>query len=680
MVRTAEQIELIDMTPQALRRRMAHGNVYRAEQVDAALSQYFREGNLTALRELSLLWLADRVDEGLDRYRSQHRIDTVWATRERIVVPVSGGPESDTLMRRAARIATRGAGGEWMGLYVSRRDGLRGVSPDQLLAMRRKAEDLGGAFHSIVGDNLPDDILDFARAENASQVVIGASRRSRLSALLRPGVGETVIADSGEIDVHIVTHEHAGRTGVRTRPPQSLGRARRLLGYVVGVLGPVMTSAALVATRGAHNLSTEALVFMTVVVATALVGGVLPAVLAAVLSGLLLNLLFTPPLFEPTISDPENALAIGLFVAVGIAVATVVDHAARLSAQARAARAEADALTVLAHHLLTATDDLAGLLDSAVVTLHARGAALLAGEGPATQVLASVGEAPVTLEAADMSAVVDEDTVLVLAGPGLPAGDRGLLRAYAAYARVIGERRVAARERADRVRLAEADRTRTALLAAVSHDLRSPPAAVKASVSSLRNDRVPWTDQDRAELLETAEEATDRLVALVSNLLDMSRIQTGVVHPIEAEIGLRRAVLRAIVDLPERRRIEVAIDEDVIVVADPGLLDRVIANICENALKYTPVDAAIRVDAGPAGPEVVLRIVDEGRGVKESEHELLFAPFQRMGDVPGQDGVGLGLAVARGLTEAMHGTITSEATPGGGLTFVVHLPAPEETR
>lgn len=187
-----------------------------------------------------------------------------------------------------------------------------------------------------------------------------------------------------------------------------------------------------------------------------------------------------------------------------------------------------------------------------------------------------------------MSAVVDEDTVLVLAGPGLPAGDRGLLRAYAAYARVIGERRVAARERADRVRLAEADRTRTALLAAVSHDLRSPPAAVKASVSSLRNDRVPWTDQDRAELLETAEEATDRLVALVSNLLDMSRIQTGVVHPIEAEIGLRRAVLRAIVDLPERRRIEVAIDEDVIVVADPGLLDRVIANICENALKYTP--------------------------------------------------------------------------------------------
>ena len=235
IVRQADAIELVDMSPQSLRRRMAHGNIYAADKVDAALSQFFREGNLTALRELALLWLADRVDEGLDRYRDQHEIDSTWAARERIVVAVTGGPESEVLLRRAARIASRTGGGEWLALYVTRGDGLVQMDPDRLHRLHVMTEDMGGTFHSVVGDDTATAILDFARAENATQVLIGASRRGRLSTLANPGIGEIVIAESGDIDVHIVTHDEARRTQGNVRATPELSRRRRALRLPLGV-------------------------------------------------------------------------------------------------------------------------------------------------------------------------------------------------------------------------------------------------------------------------------------------------------------------------------------------------------------------------------------------------------------------------------------------------------------
>ncbi|NYG57280.1 two-component system sensor histidine kinase KdpD [Nocardioides daedukensis] len=723
VVRAADQIELVDMSPQALRRRMAHGNIYTADKVDAALSQYFREGNLTALRELALLWLADRVEEGMDRYREKHQIDSTWATRERIIVPVSGGPESSTLMRRASRIASRAAAGEWSALYVARRDGLTGVSPDVLTGLRQKAEQLGGTFHTVVSDDPAEGILDFARAENASQVVVGASRRGRISALLRPGVGERVVAASGDIDVHIVAHDYSRGTMIGPRSPETLSRRRRTLGYVFGVLTPTLVSLLLWLTHQWHGLTTEALILMVVVVATALVGGLLPAVIAALASGILLNLFFVPPLYVLTINEPENALAILLFVLVGVAVATVVDNAARRTKQAIKARAEADALTVLSHSLLNATDDPQGLLSSACELFNARGAAIIRssrtdtepasggsgadmgngtngaeteitarrdgpgtgaeqshGEGvPRVEVLASCGEPPLTIEAADMVADIDDVTVLALAGTKLPASQRGLLNAYAAYARVMTERRAATAAEVERLRLTEVDRTRTALLAAVSHDLRSPLSAVKMAVDSLGALDVTWSEEDKADFLETIREATERLITLVNNLLDMSRIHTGSIRAAVSEISLARAVRNSLVPLDGGVRIQVDIDEELVVLADPGLLDRVLANIAENALKYTPDQATITIDAAPVGSDrVALRIADTGPGVRDRDHDRLFAPFQRLGDVPGQDGVGLGLAVARGLLEAIGGTVTTEDTPGGGLTFLLELRRPPD--
>lgn len=678
VVRRADAIELVDMSPQSLRRRMAHGNIYSADKVDAALSQYFREGNLAALRELALLWLADRVDEGLDKYRAQHEIDSTWATRERIVVAVTGGPESAALMRRAARIASRGSAGEWMVLYVSRRDGLSGVSPDQLHKLRKMTEDLGGSFHTVVGDDTATAILDFARAENASQVIIGASRRGRVSTLLRPGVGELVIADCGEIDAHVVTHDYARRKNTNVRAASSLSRRRLIVGYVFGLLAPLAASSLLVVTTDLHGLPTEAMVLMAVVVATALVGGLVPAVISALISGVLLNLVFTPPLWSLTIADPENAFAIALFVLVGIAVASVVDLSARSTAQARKARAESDALTVLSHSLLHAGDDIDDLLSSACELFGARGAAVFTDVDGVEQMLSSWGAPPASAELSDMTVMIDERTTLALCGRELDASDRRLLKAYAAHAAVLAERTRARSADAERIQLAEGNRTRTALLAAVSHDLRSPLAAVKAAVSSLRNTNISWTEKDEADLLETIEESADRLDALVANLLDMSRIHTGAIQSTLTEIDLASAVRWALEPIAGSERITVRLDDDLVVLADSGLLDRVLANICENALKYSPDSAPIVIDASAAGERIAIRIADGGPGVTPDGHSRLFAPFQRLGDIPDGEGVGLGLAVAQGLTEAMGGTLTSEDTPGGGLTFVLDLAAAQE--
>ena len=224
VVRAADQVELVDMAPEALRRRMAHGNVYAAEKVDAALSNYFRVGNLTALRELALLWTADKVDEALQTYRSEHEIEGTWETRERVVVALTGGPEGETLVRRAARIAARSTGGELLAVHVTRSDGLTGADPAALADQRRLVESLGGTYHQILGEDVPEALLTFARAENATQLVLGASRRSWLATLFSgPGIGATTIRDSGDIDVHIVTHSESGRG---TRMPAAARNAQ----------------------------------------------------------------------------------------------------------------------------------------------------------------------------------------------------------------------------------------------------------------------------------------------------------------------------------------------------------------------------------------------------------------------------------------------------------------------
>jgi two-component system sensor histidine kinase KdpD len=287
VVRAAEQVELVDMAPEALRRRMAHGNVYAAEKVNAALGNYFRVGNLTALRELALLWTADKVDEALQLYREQNDIEETWEARERVVVALTGGPEGETLIRRAARVAARSAGGDLLAVHVTVSDGLTGSSPATLAAQRKLVETLGGTYHQIIGDDIPQALLEFAHAENATQLVLGGSRRSRLAALTGPGIGADIIRGCGDIDVHLVTHAQMGRGSGLPRPHGSLTLRRRLQGYGVALLLPPLLTLPLVSQRQHLNLVSDVLVFLLLVVVVALVGGFLPAMVAVVGGSLL---------------------------------------------------------------------------------------------------------------------------------------------------------------------------------------------------------------------------------------------------------------------------------------------------------------------------------------------------------------------------------------------------------
>ncbi|MFD8741885.1 ATP-binding protein [Streptomyces sp. NPDC059616] len=522
VVRRADQLELVDMSPQALRRRMAHGNIYKPDRIDASLSNYFRPGNLTALRELALLWVADRVDEYLQQYRGEHNIRTTWQARERIVVGLTGGPEGRTLIRRASRMAAKGSGSEILAVYIARSDGLTSASPKELTVQRTLVEDLGGTFHHVIGDDIPSALLEFARGVNATQIVLGSSRRKAWQYIYGPGVGATVARESGpDLDVHIVTHEEVAKgRGLPIARGARLGRVRIIWGWLVGVGGPALLTLLLSGLGNGPGLANDVLLFLFMTVAAALLGGLLPALASAAAGSLLLNYWFTPPTHTLTVQDPENFVAIVIFFAVAVSVASVVDLAARRTHQAARLRAESEILSFLAGSVLRGETTLDALLDRVRETFGMESVTPLIRE-------------------------IDLDEVVPMALGGVP--------------------------------------------------------------------------EDSVDL-----------------------------------------------DIPETLPM---------VEVDPGLLERAVANIVENAVKYSRYAERVTVAASALGERVELRVADRGPGVPDDAKERIFEPFQRYGDAPRGAGVGLGLAVARGFVESMGGTLDAEDTPGGGLTMVLTLKA-----
>jgi two-component system sensor histidine kinase KdpD len=680
VVRAADQVELIDITPEALRRRMAHGNVYPADKVDAALGNYFRVGNLTALRELALLWLADKVDDALQDYRRDHDIATTWETRERVVVALTGGPEGQTLVRRAARIAARG-GAELLGVHVARSDGLAGSSPGHLAEQRRLLEGLGGGYHEVVGDNVPQTLIEFARAENATQLVLGASRRSALGAFLSgPGIGATTVRLSGDIDVHIVSHERAGRGRRIPSLTGGISPRRRLQGALTAaVLLPLLT-VVLAALRPDLNLTSDLLLYLLVVLGVSLIGGAWPGILTAVVASLLLNYYFTPPIYRWTIAERDNLIALVAFVVVAATTSWVVDTAARRTSQAARASAESQTLATVAGSVLSGEAALPALVERLREAMSLTAVTLLERDGPTAPwrpVVTAGAPACGRPEDGDASASASENLVLVARGHLPRAEDQRLLTVFAVQAAVALEqhRLVEAAEAAKP--LAEADRMRTALLAAVSHDLRSPLASATAAVDSLDNTEIPWTPEQQAELVATARESLQKLTRLVENLLDMSRLQAGALSMFPEPTRLDD-VVPLVLDTfgAATTRVDIDIPPSLPdVQADPALLERVIANVVANALRFSREDRPPQLTASAHGADVELRVIDYGPGVPHADWEKIFTPFQRLGDTDSGTGVGLGLALARGLTEAMGGRLVPEETPGGGLTMVVRLRA-----
>ena len=672
VLRAADQIEVVDLAPEALRTRLSGGQIYPAGTIDAALSNYFRLGNLTALRELALLWLADEVDVALQEYRNEHGIRGKWEARERVVVALPGGPEGETLIRRGARIAARSSGGQLLAVHVASSDGLAESNPAALLSQRTLVESLGGSYHQVIGDSTPTALVEFARGVNATQLVIGVSRRSRLTAFLTgQGIGATVIRASGDIDVHIVSHASAGTLQL-PRSRGALTPRRRLAGFALAVAGLPLLTLVLSAFRSAESLVSEVLAFQLLIVVVALLGGIWPAVTAAVVAGVALDYFFVEPLYRVTIANPLHLLALLIFLIIAVLVSLVVDQAASRSRAAKRSAAEAETLATVAGSIIRG--------ENAVEALANR----LREVFGMTSVTVNYNDTQLYEAGAVTSGDNDKQTVVplsdqgsvVLRGRDLQAFDRRILDAFVSQieaALVQRELRTAAQG----IRpLEEADRLRTALLAAVGHDLRTPLSSATAAVSSLRSTDVAWSDRDRDELLATAEESLQRLADLVNDLLDASRLQAGVLPISLSTVGLDEIVPLALDELKVpfgRVRVDVAPDLPE-ATCDPVLVQRVLVNLIANALRYSPEDAPLIITASSFGERVELRVIDRGPGIPKARLVEAFQPFQRLGDTDNTTGVGLGLALSNGFTQAMGGSLEAEDTPGGGLTMVISLP------
>ena len=671
VLRAADQIELVDLASQSLRDRLALGAVYPAERINAALSNYFRLGNLTALRELALLWLADEVDNALKDYRAEHHIDSKWEARERVVVALTGGPEGETLLRRGARIAARSGGGELLAVHVNVQEGLREAHPEVLAAQRALTEQLGGTFHQVLGDDVPRSLVEFARAVDATQLVIGISRRGRLTAALTgPGIGATVIRESGGIDVHIVDHAAAGGRFTLPRLGGALSLRRRLAGFALSlVTGPLLTWF-LVSQRGAETLISDVLSYQLLVVVVSLVGGIWPALYTAIMSGVTLDLLFVEPLLQVTVDHPIHLIVLLLYVANALLVSYLVDRSARRARAAKRAGAEADLLVTIAGGVLRGQDALEALMERTreafsldAVRLRTDERTLWASGEPDTDTR------PLTLD-------VGGRAVLELYGAEPGASERRLLKVITTQIDAALEHQDLAAT-ADEVKpLAENDQVRSALLSAVSHDLRRPLTAATTAVGSLRSVEVEWSPEDREELLATAEESLETLTALVTDLLDVSRLQAGVLAVAAAETDVDEVILPALDELGlGPGEVDLELDPELpTVLADAGLLQRVIVNLLANAVRFSPEGRRARVATSAFGSCSEIRVIDHGPGVSPERLDQLFVPFQRLGDVNNTMGLGLGLTLSKGFTEGMGGRLTAEDTPGGGLTMVISLP------
>ncbi len=687
-LRAADQIEVVDLAPQSLRDRLSEGNVYPASRIDAALSNFFRLGNLTALRELALLWLADEVDNALKVYRMKHGINNKWEARERVVVALTGGPEGETLLRRGARIAARSAGGELIALHVASQDGLRAAHPGALASQRALVEKLGGSYHQVVGDDIPEALVEFAKASNATQLVIGVSRRSRLKAALSgPGIGSTVTRTSGDIDVHIVNHSAAGGHVILPKLVGSLTWRRRIAGFALAIVaGPLLTWV-LVSYRSGESITSDVLAYQLLVVVVALIGGIWPALLAALLSGLTLDFFFIDPLNTITVARPLHLLALFLYIVNAVLVSYVVDQAARRTRIARRAAAESELLATVAGSVLRGQDALQALIARILEAFSLDGVRLVANgvtlyqEGDLTS-LDRINIISVKIPAKNAEGSSPSSARLELCGPDLAASERRLLAVITAQIEAALEHSALAETAESVGSLTETDKMRSALLAAVGHDLRRPLTAATAAISGLRSEDIVWSDADRNELLATAEESLESLSALVTDLLDVSRVQAGVLAVSMTELDVEEVVLPALDELglgPSDVELDLSPNFQQIL-ADAGLLQRVIVNLLSNAVRYSPPTERVLVTASCFRDHVEIRVIDQGPGVAEERRDDIFVPFQRLGDTDNTTGLGLGLALSKGFVEGMGGTLEADDTPGGGLTMVISLPVASANR
>ncbi len=720
----ADAIELVDLTPDDLIQRLKEGKVYVPKQAERALEHYFSPGNLTALRELALRRTAERVDEQLLNHMQANAIPGPWAAGERILVCLSEDPRAAGLIRYTKRLADR-LHAPWTAICIETRRSLQltQTERDRLADMLRLAESLGGEALTIpaVGRRIADDVLSFARANNVTQIVVGKSSRSWWFELVRGSVVHELVRNAGNISVHVIAGDKldanaaSAARGVRTaeqsEPFNPLPFAMALVAVAVALGVGILI-------RPFFGIENVDLVFLTGVVVTAVRFGLLPSLLASVAASLCYNYFFLPPIYTFTIADPTNIAAFFFFMLIAFLVSNV---AARVRSQAVAATERARTT----EYLYSFSRKLAGTaaLDDVLwatayqtaLMLKVRVVLLLPEDGLIT---VKTGYPPEDeLDQADLAAAnwawsndrpagrgsdtlpgakrlflpirtgrgpigvvgIDDDR----SGPILTPDQRRLLDALMDQAALAIER-VHLVEDIDKVkRTVETDRLRSALLTSISHDLKTPLSSVLGSASALRDFSPKLTDAEKADLLGTIIDESERLNRFIANLLDMTKLESGAVAPNSALHDLSDIVgsaLRRATKILTQHRVELHLQPDLpMLELDAVLFEQVLFNLLDNAAKYAPAGSLIEIRSWRDAGTVCLQVLDEGDGIPPDDLNNIFDKFYRAqkGDHV-RAGTGLGLAISRGFVEAMHGTIAAaNRTDRSGAVLTIRLPIPK---
>ncbi len=717
----ADDVEVIDITPDDLIQRLKEGKVYVPKTAERALEHYFSPGNLTALRELALRRTAQTVDEQLLTHMQTHAIRGPWAAGDRVLVCIDESPGSASLVRYARRMADR-LRAPWAALNIETVRSLRFSEEqrDRVAAALRLAEQLGGEAITIPGQNAPEEIVRYAEANNVTHIIIGKSTKSRWTEFLQGSVTHHLIGLAGEINVHVVAPRHSEQA--------SRGKPRPRVQQPHFDIVPFAWSTLFVAIALASGFILDrflavqnvALVFLTAVLASAVTFGLLPALYASFVAMLAFNFFFMPPLYTFTIAAPENVVALVFFLIVAVIASNLT---ARVRSQAVVARQRAkttEDLYLFSRKLagVGSLDDVlwatafqvASMLKVQVVILIPEGGSLTVKTGyPPEDILdeadlaaakwafennRTAGRHSDTLPGAKRLFVpmrtgrgavgvvgIDNDKE----GPLLTPEQRRLFDALTDQAALAVER-VRLVGDVEQAKLnSEADRLRSALLTSISHDLKTPLASIIGAVGTLKDFGNVLDEAAKRDLVTTVQDEAERLNRFIANLLDMTRLESGALEPKSGfhdpgEIigsALQRAgkVLRH-----HRVHLEVS-DKLPMLKLDPVLFEQVLFNILDNAAKYSPAGSTISIRAEQSGSAVQLQIVDEGEGIPERDIEKIFDKFYRVrkGDRV-RAGTGLGLPICRGFVEAMGGTMAAANRPDrSGAVITINLPIPADS-
>ena len=718
----ADDIEVIDLSPEDLIKRLREGKVYVPQQAERAIRHYFSQGNLTALRELALRRTAQRVDEQLLSHMREHAIAGPWAAGERILVCVSEAPSTAGLIRYARRVADR-LRVPWTAIYVetTRTQRLSVAERDRIADFLRLAERLGASTITIPGRSIAEEVVAYATANNITQIVIGKSNRSRWFEMVHGSVVHELVRRTGSISVHVISADDSETVppkSIETRPAIEPIRIEPYLGSAGAVAVALGIGLLLKHFIAVQSIS---LVFLTAILASAIAWGLWPSLFAAIASMLAYNFFFLPPLYTFTVGDPENVLALFFFLIVALIVSNLT---ARTRTQVVTARSRAkttaelyafsrkvagigaldDLLWATAHQitsmlnvrtvLLMPLKDREGLevasgyppedqLDDADMAAarwsweHNRPAGRGADTLPGAKRLflpLRTGSGPVGVLGIDRDAP----------GPLLTPDDRRLLDALCDQAAVAIERISLAKGLDEARVLAETERLRAALLTSISHDLRTPLASILGTVSSLRSYPERYSPAEREDLLATLQDEAERLNRFVSNLLDMTRLESGAIDLKLELIDVAEIVgsaLQRAGSVLAGHRVEVNIAPHLPMLRlDAVLFEQVLFNLLDNAAKYSPIGSRIDIRASRDGELVEIEVVDEGPGIPPADLERIFDKFYR---VQAQDrrraGTGLGLAICRGFVEALGGWIVARnRRDGSGAVLTIRMPVVPE--